>query len=62
MTHIVLGPDGPRAPTPSEQAYARLYERAEDAASAGIPLEKALEAVCNGYDSVAADRAAAEDL
>lgn len=38
-----------------------LYERAEEAASMGLSLEDALTAVREGYNSVEADRLAAED-
>ncbi len=45
----------------AERAWHVLYERAEDAAAAGLPLDQALEAVRNGYSSVEADRMIAED-
>jgi hypothetical protein len=38
-----------------------LYERAEDAAPGGLPLERALQAVRDGYSSIEADRLARED-
>lgn len=38
-----------------------LYERAEDAAAAGLPMADAVQAVRDGYSSVAADRAVAAD-
>lgn len=39
-----------------------LYERAEDAATKGLPLNMALDAVRCGYSSIDADRMTAEDL
>lgn len=33
-----------------------LYERAEDAAAEGLPLDDALQAVRDGYSSIEADR------
>jgi len=48
-------------PRDATHAEEWLYERAEDAAAAGLPLDKALQAVRNGYSSVEADRIAAED-
>lgn len=39
-----------------------LYERAEEAAAVGLPLDRALQAVRDGYSSIAADRIVAEDL
>lgn len=39
-----------------------LYERAEHAAARGVPLDEALQAVRDGYSSVAADLAIADDL
>lgn len=38
-----------------------LYERAQDAANAGLPLNDALDAVQSGYSELAADQANAED-
>lgn len=41
--------------------YNWLYERAEDAASDGLPLDQALQAVRDGYSSIEADRTFAAD-
>lgn len=43
---------------PRDAAHAGdwLYERAEEAAAAGLPLEEALQAVRDGYSSIEADR------
>lgn len=48
-------------PRDADHAEDWLYERAEDAAAVGLPEEKALEMVRNGYSSIAADRAVTED-
>jgi hypothetical protein len=46
-----ISPDESQA---SKEAW--MYERAEDAAAAGLPLDLALQCVRHGYDSVEADR------
>jgi hypothetical protein len=48
-------------PRDAVHAYDWLYERAEEAATAGLSLEDALQAVRDGYSSIDADRAIAED-
>jgi hypothetical protein len=48
-------------PRDAEHAEDWLYERAEEAASVGLPLDKALQAVRDGYSSIEADRTIAED-
>ena len=45
----------------AQQAWHVLYDRAEDAAVVGLPLDEALEAVRSGYSSIDADRMIAED-
>lgn len=48
-------------PRDAKHAEDWLYERAEDAAAAGLTLDLALQAVRNGYSSIAADRAFAAE-
>ncbi len=48
--------------TLTSDPYNWLYERAEDACGQGLPLEKALQAVRDGYSSRVADYVAAQDL
>lgn len=45
----------------ADEVEVQLYERAEDAAAARLPLDLALQAVRNGYSSIEADRAVTED-
>jgi hypothetical protein len=52
---------GIRGPRDADHAGDWLYERAEEACAAGLPIEDALQAVRDGYSSVQADRAIAED-
>lgn len=57
-------PATPPSPPPlrdAEHGYDWLYERAEDASHAGLPLAEALEAVRDGYSSAAVDRRIAEE-
>jgi hypothetical protein len=49
-------------PRDAEHAYDWLYERAEEAASDGLPLDEALQAVRDGYSSIDADRVIAAEL
>ncbi len=48
-------------PTDTAKGYDWLYDRAEEAATAGLPLDEALQAVRDGYASVDGDRMIAED-
>lgn len=48
-------------PRNAEHAEDWLYERAEEAAAVGLSLDKALQAVRDGYSSVDADRSIGED-
>jgi hypothetical protein len=45
----------------AESSTTALYEAAEDAAAAGVPLETALQAVRDGYSSHEADVICAAD-
>ena len=51
----------PSRPRDAEDALGWLYERAEEAAATGLPLERALQAVRDGYSSIEADRMIAEE-
>lgn len=48
-------------PRDAQHAYDWLYERAEEAAAVGLPLAEAIRAVVDGFSSIEADRAIAED-
>lgn len=48
-------------PRDADHAYDWLLERAEEAASAGLTLDKALQAVRDGFSSIEADRRIAEE-
>lgn len=48
-------------PYNADYAWDWMYERAEEAAAAGLLLEDALEAVRCGYSSVEVDRMVADD-
>jgi hypothetical protein len=55
-------PDAPAGgPLAARDVHNWLYDRAETAAAAGLPLEAALQAVRDGYSSVDADRRIALD-
>lgn len=49
-------------PRDAQHAYHWLYERAEEAAAAGLSLPMAVQAVLDGFSSIEADRTTAAEL
>ena len=48
-------------PRDAEHAETILYERAEEAFAVGLPIEKALQAVRDGYSSAEMDKQIREE-